>query len=202
MIPAVIEIAGGETCQFPRTSGASKATTRAITVAIAVALQATVRRKAGSVPWVARAKGRIALRGPRVRKNRTKMSPVLNSNCMAEPPIHSISTQMPELTLTVALRRSVSKQYLAAKDPEDSGGVDQHHRKDHEAAAPEKELERLRRCGRVLERDSVRYHVWPEARRQCQKRKSDREHRHRERHTIAPVAYAENETNDRQCCGQ
>jgi len=43
MIPAVIETAGEDTCQFPRTSGASNATTSAIAVAIAVDRHATVR---------------------------------------------------------------------------------------------------------------------------------------------------------------
>jgi hypothetical protein len=43
MIPAVIEIAGGDTCQFPRNSGASKATTSAIAVAIAVDCHAILR---------------------------------------------------------------------------------------------------------------------------------------------------------------
>src|SRR6516162_11890360 len=60
MLP-VIEIAGGETCQFVRTNGPSKATTRTMTVAMVTARHATVRRKASSVPRVTLANGRIAV---------------------------------------------------------------------------------------------------------------------------------------------
>jgi hypothetical protein len=75
IMPEVIKIAGGETCQFVRTNGPSKATPRTMAVAIAIARQATVCREAGSVPRVTLANGRIALSGPRVRKKRMPMSP-------------------------------------------------------------------------------------------------------------------------------
>jgi hypothetical protein len=72
---ALIAIAGGETCQFGRTTGPSKATPRTMAVAVAIACQATVRRKAGSVQRVTRANGRMAFSGPRGRKKRMPMSP-------------------------------------------------------------------------------------------------------------------------------
>ena len=104
MMPPVIMIAGGETCQFVKTNGPNKATTSTIAVAIVVDRRATVRRKAGSVPRVALANGRIALRGPRVRKNRMKMSPKLSSKSTAKHPFDPISASMPELALRAALQ--------------------------------------------------------------------------------------------------
>jgi hypothetical protein len=95
MIPPVIEIAGAETCHLVNTNGPSKATARTITVAIATARHATVRRNVGSVPRVALANGRIALSGPRVRKNRIPMSPKLNSKSTAEHLFDPISAPCP-----------------------------------------------------------------------------------------------------------
>src|SRR5271166_488929 len=87
MMPQVIAIAGGETCQFVRTNGPNSATPRTIAVAIAVARHATLRRKARSVPCVTLAKGRIALSGPSVRKNRMAMSATFSSKSTAECPM-------------------------------------------------------------------------------------------------------------------
>src|SRR5271166_878867 len=80
MIPAVMPIAGGETLQFVKMNDPSNATARTMAVAIAVDCQAIARRKAGSAPRVNRAKGGIALSGPRVKKNRMAISTKVNSN--------------------------------------------------------------------------------------------------------------------------